>query len=286
MPARFSVKPLVALGLTPLESEVYAYLVKNSPATGYRIAKAIGKPTANTYKAIQSLQAKGSIIIEDSTNRLCRAVPMEEFLDRLERQFSHLRNEARNELSKLKPVPEDERFYYLQATDQVFERFRAMLRRCRCIALFDLFPSALEELRADIESVASRGIRTAVKAYLPCEIPGVDVVLAPRGDKTIRRWPGQWANCVVDGKEHLLAFFSKDGTRVLQAVWSANTYTSWVYHSSLMFELLHGALSEGLGELDAAVSPSEKHRRLEEMKAEEAPGYRTLVERFGEKENA
>jgi len=47
---------LVPFGFTNLESEIYVFLLGESPATGYRIAQAIGKPAANTYKAIESLR--------------------------------------------------------------------------------------------------------------------------------------------------------------------------------------------------------------------------------------
>ena len=284
MKTRFSIQPLIDLGLTVLESEIYAYLIQNSPATGYRVAKKIGKPTANTYKAIQSLQDKGFIIVEDSTNRLCRAVPMDQMLDSLERRFLDLKHKAKKELAKLKPAPDDERLYYLQTSDQVFERFRQMLKKVKHIAILDLFPLCVDRLRNDIESAASRGVSVAIKVYQPCAIHGVEVVMDLKGERTIGRWPGQWANGVVDGQELLLALLSVDGKRVLQAVWSTNTYTSWVYHSSLMFEVLHGALAEGLEKVDRSVQLHRKYKRLQAMAAEEAPGYRILMERFSEKE--
>jgi sugar-specific transcriptional regulator TrmB len=284
MRTQFSIQPLIDLGLTVLESEIYAYLVQNSPATGYRVAKDIGKPTANTYKAIGSLQDKGFIIVEDSTNRLCRAVPTEEFLDVLERRFVQLKKQAKRELVKLKPAPDDERLYYLKTPEQVFERLRQMLKKCEGIALLDLFPMPLEEIRSAIESAASRGVRVAVKVYRTCTIRGAEVVVYQKGERTIERWPGQWANGVVDGQEHLLALLSRDGEGILQAVWSTNTYTSWVYHSSLMFELLHGVLAERLGEEDSILSVPGQYKRLEALNAEEATGYRILTERFSEKE--
>ena len=78
------VESLVALGFTALEAEVYIYLLGASPATGYRVAQAIGKPIANTYKAIEALESKGAVIVEHSANKLCRAIPAEELLGQLE----------------------------------------------------------------------------------------------------------------------------------------------------------------------------------------------------------
>ncbi len=283
---RLPIQPLIDLGLTKLESEIYAYLLENSPATGYRVGKAIGRPTANTYKALQSLQHKGAVIVEDSTKRNCRAVPMDTFLEGLEKKFFHSKHEARKALAKLKPAPDDERLYHLHTPDQVFEHFRQMLHKCQQVALFDLFPLPLDQMKSDIESAASRGIRIAVKTYQSCTIRGAEVVTAFNREKTMERWSGQWANGVTDGKEHVLAFLSKEGTDVHQAVWSTNTYISWVYHSSLMHELLHDVLLNHIGNVKGNASLSDKYKRLESIKAEEAPGYRTLVEHFFEEENA
>ena len=61
---------LVSFGFTALESEIYVFLLSHSPATGYRVAQGINKPAANTYKALQTLQSKGAILVEESANRM------------------------------------------------------------------------------------------------------------------------------------------------------------------------------------------------------------------------
>lgn len=62
-------QPLKALGFSEIESLVYAYLVGREPTTGYRVSHAIGKPTANTYKAIASLQQAGAVLVDEGDNR-------------------------------------------------------------------------------------------------------------------------------------------------------------------------------------------------------------------------
>src|SRR5438105_11642808 len=121
------VESLVALGFTALEAEVYIYLLGASPATGYRVAQAIGKPIANTYKAIEALESKGAVIVEHSANRLCRAIPAEELLGQLERRFRDRRSKAARALSELPGSADDDRVYQLRSRDQVYERARSML---------------------------------------------------------------------------------------------------------------------------------------------------------------
>ncbi len=82
------IEALVSLGFTALESEIYTFLLQESPVTGYRVAQALGKPTANTYKAIESLALKGAVIVAEGAQRHCRAVPAQELLNRLDRRFT------------------------------------------------------------------------------------------------------------------------------------------------------------------------------------------------------
>src|SRR5262244_1295461 len=92
--AATAIDALTRLGFTALEAEVYTWLLGEPGATGYRIAQGIGKPVANTYKALESLQKKGAILVEEDESRLCRAVPPEELLTQLERGFASSRADA------------------------------------------------------------------------------------------------------------------------------------------------------------------------------------------------
>ena len=60
-------------GFTALEAEIYVYLLQESPATGYKIAKGIGRSFTNVYKAISALRSKGAILVDEGSNRLSRA---------------------------------------------------------------------------------------------------------------------------------------------------------------------------------------------------------------------
>src|SRR5579872_3418738 len=114
-----SVQALAALGFTQLEAEVYVFLLGEAPATGYRVAQAIGRLPANTYKALESLQNKGAVIIDEGASRLCRAIPSAELLDLLKRRFAEQEARATRALSEIAPVSHDDRIYQLRSYDQV-----------------------------------------------------------------------------------------------------------------------------------------------------------------------
>jgi sugar-specific transcriptional regulator TrmB len=281
MSAEPCVQSLVAFGFTALEAEVYVFLLQESPATGYRVAQGIGKPVANTYKAIASLQAKGAILVEEGANRLCRAVSAEELLQRLERQFQENRQRASQALAALKASPDDDRVYHLRTWEQVAERSRQMLATCEQVAVLDLFPGPLAQLRTAIAETAARGVRTLIKAYEPAQIEGAEVVVYPRGHTILKRWPGQWLNLVTDGRETLLAFLTRDGKGIHQALWSGSAYLSWVYHGAITCETMLAAVERSLEAKATGAELRELIRSCHDLFRPTVPGYQALLHRFG-----
>jgi len=264
---------------------VYTYLLAWSPATGYRVASGIGKPAANTYKAIESLASKGAIVVDDGESRLCRAVSPAELVGRFERAFARHRDRALQSLAEVSNSRGDDRVYQLKSPEQVIERCRHMLASARQVVLADLFPAALREVQGDLQAASARGVSVLVKAYEPVKLQGVEVSVDPAGEETLSRWPGCWLNLVTDGAEHLLAFFSSDLSRVHQAVWSGSAYLSWVYHSAFNAEFSLAAITQMLSagrSTDDVLHWLEKHRCTS---GAEAPGYRALQARFGRSDN-
>lgn len=281
MSAEECVRALVDLGFNGLEAEVYTALAQHPPMTGYRVAQVLGKPAANVYKAIESLQAKGAVIVDEGANRVCHAVPAEELLGLLERGFRASRERAAAALAELQSVPADDRVYQLRSRDQVMERCRRMLERAERIALLDAFPGPLDELRPEAEAAAARGVLVAVKAYEPTTLREAEVFVDPDGRAVIGRWPGQWINVVVDGREHLLALLTRDGLSVHQAVWSESPYLSWVYHSAVSRELIMADVEKRVAEGASSKELRGSMERYHRIVASDAPGFNLLVRRLG-----
>src|SRR4051794_22303639 len=104
---------LVDLGFTDLEADVYVFLLDESPATGYRVAQGTGRLPANVYKAIESLEAKGAVLVDQGSNRHVRALPPDELLALQKRRFEERQNRARKALATVRRSVEDDRVYGL-----------------------------------------------------------------------------------------------------------------------------------------------------------------------------
>lgn len=274
------VETLVSLGFTETEARVYCELVQVGPATGYRLAKAVGKAPANTYQALAALVQRGAAAVEDGEAKTFRATAPEELLDALDRAFDARRSAASHALAALEPAAADDRIYTLKSAEQVYQRARAMIGRAREIVLFDLFPGPFERLQGALTQASDRGVRTVGVIY-EASISRVDVgrgaaVKSPHAAFVTDRWPGAQLTLVVDAQEHLTALLSRDGRRVLHAVWTDSVYLSCLQHSGLSAEIRLAALRRGeadpLADISLFTAQPAGLRRLVAPKAALAAG--------------
>ena len=97
-----AIRHLVELGFSEGEAAAYVLLLQHSPATGYRVARSIGRSFSNAYQILELLERRGAVLVETGERRLYRAIPIEELLDQMERAFKTRRRQA---AEALKEVP-------------------------------------------------------------------------------------------------------------------------------------------------------------------------------------
>jgi hypothetical protein len=239
------VDALIALGFTETEALVYCELLQVSPATGYRLAQAVGKAPANTYQALSALVQKGAAMVDESGGKSFRATPPEELLAAMAGAFESRRRAAAEALERLARPGEDDRIYQLKSADQVMQRARAMIEGAREIVLFDLFPEPLEALRPALERAAAQGVTVAGTSYGEMADAPAPFVLTRGPDYVLRRWPGRQVSLVADAREQLNALMSRDGATVLHGVWSDSAWLACSQHNSLACEVRLASLPEG-----------------------------------------
>ncbi len=231
-----AIAALASLGFTETEAAVYCELL-GGPATGYRLARTIGKSPPNVYHALGSLHQKGAVLADDSEGRVYRAVAPAELLAGLERQFDARREQALGMLAAIRTQAEDDRIYHLKSVEQVLARARRMIADAREILLFDCFPAPFATLREELGAAAARGVRVAGIVYEDASETGFDTVRSPPRPGIIGRWPGDQLSLVTDAAEYLLALLSRDQHHVRHAVWSDGAYLSTLQHNALASEI-------------------------------------------------
>lgn len=270
MPPSDPVHSLAQLGFTNLEAEIYAFLVSESPATGYRIAQAIGKPAANTYKAIQSLERKGAVVVEDGASRQCRAVPVDELLGRMTREFQTHRDHAARALRELGQPKADDRVYQIRSMEGVTQRLRQMLVEAKGVVLASIPSSVLSEVREELLQATDRSVDVALRTDSQDELLGIETILR----ESSADLPWKELQVVVDGEQHLVAFLSREG-ELLNAVWSGSGFLSLVHHRGLAAEM---NLEQVASKIRDEAGQKRLLRALSLHKTvEQTPGYRLLA---------
>jgi sugar-specific transcriptional regulator TrmB len=233
---------LELLGLTRIEALAYAYLVANPSSTGYRVARGIGKPTANVYRALESLVRKGAVLQDRAATPAFRALAPEDLLARLEDQFMQRKARAARELASLRPDEGDERVYALTSFEQVLSRARILLASTRRVSFVDAAHDIVAMLVTEIQDARQRGARVLLRSR------PVPVFAEPAPDRAVRAHrdtlsdsaarPGTHPSLriVTDAREVLLAWFSPDGARVREASWTRSPFVARAQHEALASE--------------------------------------------------
>lgn len=245
---------LMAIGLTNLEAEIYITLLQDTELTGYRIAKILGKPVANTYKALESLGKKGAVLLEESANsKIYSAVPITDYLNLMEEQFKLKRKNAEATLKDMKKFPVEKGIYKLQTVESVYERCKSMLEKAQHVILADVFPIPLDHLRNDLENAAkNKGIETHVKVYQTVDLPDCHIINSFNADELLDLWPEQWIILTIDLKESLIAAISRDGRSVEYAIWTKNPYITFIVYNGSMNEMISFTMQNLLSENESS----------------------------------
>ena len=229
---------LAVIGFSALEADVYTALLQDSPSTGYSIAQLLRKPVSNTYKVLESLCRKGCVVVDRTRQpRRYSALPLSEYFDQLEREFSKKREAVEARLRSFARPASYPGIYRLDNLDQVYERAVHVIEGARTSILLDAFPAQVEKVRKALARAVRRHVRVMMKVYAPVTMPGVDLVISDLGPE-IPSWPGELLFVVADGSDYMLAFVDDASGRVLEAVWSQNLYLAIIAYNGLLGELL------------------------------------------------
>lgn len=238
------VGQLISLGLTSLEAQAYISIVSSGTVTAYQLAQTIGKPTANVYKAAQSLAKKSAIAIQPGRRQLLSAIPPEEFLGRLRKKYDNLFTKAEVGLASVQRQPKDVQLYVLEDVEAVVQRARTMLQSAKSFVLVDAFPNILAKLEPDLRKLNKRKLNFFLQTYTPTSIHATSLVMAGDAERILAQWACEFLVIVIDGKEVLLALCHQDMSAVIQAYWSNSLFLACMQHAGFLREHLFHQLQQ------------------------------------------
>ncbi len=269
-----AIRTLASLGFTDLEATVYAALVSGEGDTGYALAKATGKPVANVYKAIESLEAKGAIVVAGVEPRTLRAVDPGELIGALRSRFEGRASEAEQALKALHSADDREGLFRLKTTEQAWERASAMIRGAERTLLIDAFPNTLGPIEADIEDAARRGVKVVALTYSDeHELPGTRRLVHRLGATVLDWRHDEQLILNADAERMMMAQFSIGAKSVLQAIWTDSLFLSMHYYDSFFCQFVVHQIDGHIERHGGPRSISNLMDELMDVRLAKTPGF-------------
>ncbi|MFB6164113.1 MAG: TrmB family transcriptional regulator [Haloarculaceae archaeon] len=206
MPAKAAaVRALEDVGLTQYEAECFVALTRVPQGTAKDVSQLSEVPRSRVYDAVERLQRKGLVDVQQSDPREFRAVAVEEALELLRDDYGDRLQAAADRLSELSSTTarEDRGVWAVADHDHVASRMRSLVADASAaVTLLIADDRVLDaDTLAALADATDRGVTVRVAAPTPAvaervrrSLPGAVVGVRPSLAETERigeKWPGQ-----------------------------------------------------------------------------------------------
>jgi len=199
------IDKLVQIGFSEYEAKAYVALLRESPVTGYQLAKTSGVPRSMIYEVLGKLTTRGAAMTlrkEGSTQYA--PVPADEFLAQLQHEQDALIGALEEELAGLGVASDLDYVWNIDGHENIMAKAREMIDRARQRIYLSLLPATYPALRDVLRRAIGRGVRVVVYSTGELELPGGHVIANPMPDEVHERVEGLWLVLVVDAEEVLV----------------------------------------------------------------------------------
>ncbi len=232
---------LIGFGFTALESEIYTFLLQEHPATGYRVAQAIGKPAANVYKGLEALERKAAVLVEGTNSKEYRPVAPERLFSRLEKEFMGNKSSAVKILSAFGKPSSNGKMFTVSSRDQAVSQARTLLASAKDQALFVGSEDFARDLKTDLKDAW---------VMSPVEIPAEHSIVVPE-----EMFEVPTMQVVVDGKS---AIFASGTDANFQGFWFEDHPLGASLHQAVVCQM-------GLYQVDRAIEADAGRKQISKI---------------------
>jgi len=199
------VARLQRLGFSEYEAKSYVALLRESPITGYQLAKGSGVPRSMIYEVLGKLTARGAAMtLRKGDSTQYAPVPAAEFLAQLHRQHEELVTSLKDDLAVLASPSDLEYVWNIEGHDNIMAKAAEMIGQARARIYLALLPVTFPTLRPVLEEAIGRGVRVVLYTTSELDLPGGRVVVAHVSEETLGQARGLGLVLVIDGEEVLI----------------------------------------------------------------------------------
>jgi sugar-specific transcriptional regulator TrmB len=241
------IDKLVKIGFSEYEAKAYIALLRESPVTGYQIAKLSGVPRSMIYEVLGKLTTRGAAMtLRQEGSTKYAPVPAEEFLAQLEREQEELITSLRDDLATLDSASDLEYVWNIMGHENIMAKAEEMIDQASERIYMALLPATLLTLRPMLQEAIKRGVRVVVYTTTDHDLPGGRIVVSPVPVEAQERLEGLWLVMVIDGEEALIGeMLTKNQAR---ASWTGSPLFVFVAEHHLRTDLYLPKVLDLLGD--------------------------------------
>lgn len=160
---------LEALGFTEYEARAYLALLQAGAQTGYQVAKGSGIPRPNIYPVLARLVQRGAVNKIDAKGAVrYSALPSDQMLRNVERNFSEQAKRARQTMAQLDESRTEEQIWNIDGYDQILDRARLVIEEAKRQLLVGVWSNESGRLSESIANAEKRGVEITTLCTQGC----------------------------------------------------------------------------------------------------------------------
>ena len=146
------------LNFTESEAKAYIALLQQGSSSGYEVSKISGVPRSKIYNILESLITKGMVLCtKHTTPALYHAVPVEEVLKNLKRDYEHTLDVVESELSAFTKRLNLGYIWHIREYENVFDKCRNLLQNTKKELYLQIWREDFDEIAGEIIALEKKG---------------------------------------------------------------------------------------------------------------------------------
>lgn len=187
------IEVLKNLGFTEYEAKAYLALLSCSPSTGYAVAKNSGVPRSKIYEVLDTLSARGDILVSPGTTPLYQAVAPKELIAARKAKAEENYDKAERMLSRFEHSANDrENIWNITGHDAILQKVGECIDSAEKRILMEIWAEDYVELADKLKAAAERGVLVTIITYGEIEAPFANVYPHDMSDEITAEYGGRW----------------------------------------------------------------------------------------------
>jgi len=216
------------LGFTEYEAKAYLALLSESPSTGYAVAKNSGVPRSKIYEVLESLTARGDVLVSPGEPPLYSALPAKDLIAMRKSRAEENFLAAERSLERFEKTAGDrENIWNITGYDAIIHKVNECIMSAKKRILIEIWSEDFAMIESSLKAASNRGVNISIVSYGEINAEYANVYLHDMSEEITSEYGGRWI------------IFSADDSQVVAGAVSlgSESRVAWTQHKGLVMPI-------------------------------------------------